>query len=156
MTETKKSKIIVDPKDGEKAKLDTSVIKANEHFTYLGKVYVKKLMHGDKIDEQGNPVRNKYSLPDGSIAYGLNVPSDPWDEFFELEIVKTDSPLTIRQYGRPLTTQIIPHGPIDAADLFKYDGEPIKYQNIDFADLVLTKKGNAVVWVSGVEKPARR
>lgn len=146
---SKDGKIITDLNEVE---IDTSEIFPDEYFTYLGKKFVKKIAHDDKRDENGNLMYKKEVMPDGHIVNGVNLPGKEWAEFYELEIIRRDSPDVIRQFGKPMTTQVIPHGPLTAKEVFKYNGEQIRYENWDLQDLVLEKRGDKIVRVSGTVK----
>lgn len=144
-------------KDGnlETSAIDTSAIFVNEYFTYLGKLFVKKLMNEDLKNAQGETVHKIEILPDGHKVNGIALPGPSWDVFHELKVVRADSPDVIRQFGKPITTQIIPSDQLTAKEVFKYEGEEIRYKNMDLAELVLVKKGNKIVIESGEVKKSR-
>jgi len=130
----------------EKEKIDTSILKPNEHFSYLGKKYVKKHVFPKKFDSEGNPVlRRVWHLDGSSQVVGQEVVSKPVEEFWGIIEVKTDLPAIIKKWGKPLTTQIKLYGPVDPDDLFKYEDEPIKYDNDKLKDKTLVRKKNKIV-----------
>jgi hypothetical protein len=142
MTDQNKEKKAA-PKKPEK--FDTSVIEPDEYFSYLGKKYMKTFKYHNKYDEEGRPVVRYVWHMDGSKqAVGVEK-AEPVEEFYGITEIKTDTPKTLAKWGKPLTTNIVPYGPINPIELFKYEDEPITYDNRDLSDTVLVRKGNKIV-----------
>jgi len=140
---------MTDNKDKKETKgkdVDSTIIKPNEIFSYLGKKYVKKHCFLKKFDDEGRPVMRKKYFTDGSVqTIGQENCTHPIVEFYGIVEVKTDSPKVLKKWGRPLTTQIKEYGPIDSWDLFKYEDENIIYDNLEFRSQVLIRKGNKII-----------
>jgi len=129
--------------DGKETKLDHSVLEKDEFFNYLGKKYVKKQVIREKYDKDGNPILIKKWHLDGWEIIGSEKDNAGF-EFFGVNVIKTDDEEVLKKYGRPLTTQITYYGPIEESSLFKYDNEPITYDNWDMNEVIM-KKGNKLV-----------
>lgn len=140
MENNKEKKVILDSSK-ETKKIDTSIIEKNEYFSYLGKLYVKKIPSKDKYDQDGNLLLKKIFNQDGSSMVVGNFTEPGEAEFYGVVITNTDDPDVLAKYGKPLTTQVSYYGPIDPISIFVLEGEPIRYKRRDFNEVLFVKDG---------------
>lgn len=124
--------------------LDTNIIKENEIFSYLGRRYVRKMEKRLKLDEKGDLITKITRTYQGMIPDGWEE-GDPEEVFYGVKKKVKDHPNTLKEKGRPLTVENIPIGPIPKKDIFKFEDEPIIYENKSLKDQILVRSGNAII-----------